>query len=365
MRHTRWPDWVGYAAAGWAAAYATIALIWTVTGDGFPFGRGDPDAMGLLRNLPAAAGAPLFAGGLLLASVMALVMAGGARPPRPYRAALVGFGALVAGTLLVVIPDPAVLVLAGYAPVLLVGAPFGWPDVDYAEVFTWPLLNQLFCIAGGFLVAGTVLAWQRRIRGACGACGRGGRPAAWTAPAAAARWGRWAVAVAIAVPLLYALTRYAWLLRIPLGVDGEFLDDLHTDGGAWAGGWLASFGVIGAVLTLGLVRPWGERFPRWMLGMAGRRVPVPLAVVPASLVSVLVTSAGIGLLSQPKLYDWLGDGAWSLLPQALWPVWGAALAAATLAYYLRRRGRCAACGLPTDRGAGPAAPSLDRVTSGY
>jgi hypothetical protein len=161
------------------------------------------------------------------------------------------------------------------------------------------------------------------------------------------------------------VTRYAWLLRIPLGADGEFIDELHADGSVWAGGWLATFGTIGAILTLGLVQRWGERFPRWMVGLAGRRVPVMLAVVPASLVSVLVTSAGLGLLSEPKVYDWLREGAWWLLPQALWSVWGAALAAATLAYYLRRRGRCASCGRPTDRGAVGPGRSSERVTSGY
>jgi hypothetical protein len=349
MRQTRWPDWVGYAAAGWAALYGTIALIWTVTGDGFPFGRGNPDSIGLLRNLPASTGAPLFAAVLLATAVMALMMAGGARPTSPARATLFGFGALVAGALLVVVPEPDVLMVAGYAPVLLVGAPFGWPDVDYAEVFTWPLLNQVISIAGGFLVAGTVLAWRRRTREACGSCGRGGTaPVGWTTPAAAARWGRWAVYLAMAVPLSYAVTRYAWLLRIPLGADGEFIDELHADGAAWAGAWLATFGTIGAILTLGLVQRWGERFPRWTVGLAGRRVPMMLAMAPASVVSVMVISAGLSMLSQPKLFDWLGAGAWSLLPQALWPVWGAALAAATLAYYLRRRGRCSACGRPAE-----------------
>src|SRR5690606_18853187 len=57
----RWTDWIGYAAAAWAAGYATLALIWTVTGEGFPFGTGNPESIGLLRGLPADVGAPLFA----------------------------------------------------------------------------------------------------------------------------------------------------------------------------------------------------------------------------------------------------------------------------------------------------------------
>jgi hypothetical protein len=316
---------IGYAAAAWAAVYATVALFWTVTGTGFPYGEGDPDALGLLSGLPADIGAPMFAGVLVATSVVALVMAGGGRVTGPVRLALQGFGLLVAGALLLVVPDPRVLVLAGYAPVLIVGAPFGWPDVDYAEIFNWPLVNQLFSILGGFLLARAVLAWRRQHTA--------GAAPAWTAPAAAARWGRWAVAVAVAVPLVYAVTRYAWLLGIPLTVDSQFVDELHDSGAVWAGSWLATFAVIGATLTLGLVQRWGERFPRWLPGLAGRRVPVKLAVVPATVVSVLVTSAGLGLIAGMDRFEWV------YLPSLLWPVWGVALAAATLAYHLRRSGR--------------------------
>ncbi|HEX6338378.1 MAG TPA: hypothetical protein VFZ85_15565 [Jiangellaceae bacterium] len=326
-----WTQWIGYAATGWSAVYATIALIWTVTGEGFPFGAGNPDSIGVLRDLPADLGAPLFAVVLVATAVAALVMVGNPQPARLLRAALLGFGWLVAGALLVIVPEPDVLALAGYAPLLIVGAPFGWPPgVDYAEAFDWPLLNQCFAILGGFLVAGTVLAWQRRTR-------VGDGMPAWATPAATARWGRWAVYVAVAIPLFYAVSRYAWLLRIPLLVNDEFVEELHADGAAWAGAWLATFAVIGAVLTLGLVQRWGERFPRWMLGLAGRPVPVKLAVVPASVVSVLVMSAGLGLGSHLAAPVGPASGFWIHLPQLLWPVWGAALGAATLAYYLRRR----------------------------
>jgi hypothetical protein len=323
--------WVGYAAAGWAAAYATIALFWTVTGDGYPYGQGDPAlGTGLLNNLPAEVGAPAFAAVLCATAVMALVMVGGARPPRPVRHLLLGFGALVAAAFLVVVPGPDLLALAGYAPLLIVGAPFGWPDVDYGELFSWSVINQLFGVVGGFLVAATVRSWQRHTRE--------GRPAAWTTPAAAARWGRWAVSVAMAVPLIYATTRFAWLLGIPLTVTDEFVDELHATGAAWAGAWLASFAVAGAVLTLGLAQRWGERFPRWLVGLAGRRVPIMFAVAPAAVVSVLVTSAGIGFLGNLEVFERLSAGEWIYLPQLLWPVWGVALGTATFAYYLRRRG---------------------------
>jgi hypothetical protein len=51
--------------------------------------------------------------------------------------------------------------------VATLGAPFGWPKgVDYAEIFTWSLGNQLWCMLGGFLIAFAVLSLQRRSRGA-------------------------------------------------------------------------------------------------------------------------------------------------------------------------------------------------------
>ena len=70
------------------------------------------------------------------------------------------------------------------------------------------------------------------------------------------------------------------------------------ESGMWISGlFLATFGLVGAVLMLGLVQRWGEVFPRWMIGLAGRRVPIALAVVPASIVSVLLIVGGIGIWS--------------------------------------------------------------------
>ena len=41
----------------------------------------------------------------------------------------------------------------------------------------------------------------------------------------------------------------------------------------------------------------------------------------------------------------LGAETWAALaPDLLWPLWGAALGAAALAYYYRRRGKCKHCG---------------------
>jgi hypothetical protein len=107
---------------------------------------------------------------------------------------------------------------------------------------------------------------------------------------------------------------------------------------------------------LGLVQRWGEVFPRWMIGLAGRRVPIALAVIPASLASVLLIVGGIGIWSglAQMVANAAAAGAagteliWEIIfevgPTLLFPVWGLALAVATLGYYYRRRGPCSVCG---------------------
>jgi hypothetical protein len=80
-------------------------------------------------------------------------------------------------------------------------------------------------------------------------------------------------------------------------------------------------------------------------------VPVALAVAPALLVSVVVTAAGLMfvrlvLAGGPRL---VGGEFWgAVAPELLWPLWGAALATAAVAYAYRRRGRCRVCGRGED-----------------
>ncbi|RKN49603.1 hypothetical protein [Micromonospora endolithica] len=340
-------DLLAPLAAGWLGLGGALALLGTVTGAGYPFGADDPNReANLLRLVPADLGPPVFAGVLLTAAVLALTLAApAARPARPVRAVLLGYGWAVASVLTVVVPGMQVLVILGYLPILLVGAPFGWPPVDYADVFTGALAARVASIVGGVLLAGALLVWQRRTSGACAACGRDGADRGWRTPAAAARWGRWAAWTAAAVPFGYALTRFAWAVGIPLGIDPEFLGGMRESGAVWAGAGLGAFATVGAVLTLGLVARWGELFPRWIPVLAGRRVPVALAVVPATVVAIAVTGTGLSALSSASFWD-LGDGVVAWGPLLFFPLWGVALGAATYAYHLRRRGACHRC----DRG---------------
>lgn len=330
-----WPTWAPYAAALWSLTYAAAGVFWALGGPGYPFGPlGDPDGQGtsLLADLDPTAGS----WGLAVLGVLGAALALGMARARPGAAALrwpVAIAVAFAAGLALLVPDYRLLALVGYTPIVVVGAPFGYPpDVSLGDVYAWPMINQILCTAGGLLWALTALAYHRRT-------GVGsGRPARWATPAAAARWGRWAVAVAVVIPVGYAVTRIAWALGIPLGVSRTLLDDLGS--AVWAGAALGAMALGGAVLTLGLVARWGEVFPRWLPVLAGRRVPPPLAVVPACIVALIVTSAGLMFIRMwltGTLPDELSENPAALVPELFWPLWGAALAAAAAAYWLRRR----------------------------
>ncbi|MGV9770996.1 hypothetical protein [Streptosporangium sp. NPDC003464] len=346
---SRLPAWAGYAAALWSLAYGLLGLRWALGGPGFPWGASDPDPDGALSILSGARPQPggwWIAGLGLACAVLSLVLAvvRGRGPLRMVPPALAWPAAVV---LTLVIPDSRLMMGVAYTPLLLVAPLFGWDlgGAGLLDVWPWEVVNQLLCVLGGVLLAAAALSYHRRGRRACAGCGRTAGGGGWTAPAAAARWGRRAVHVAATVPLVYCATRWAWALGIPLGVSEEFLAEGSRDTpGIWlAGAYLATFGALGGILTLGLTQRWGEVFPRWIPGLRGRRVPPALAVVPAAFVSVIVTVAGLTYIrwTVAGRFELSEVGAW--LPETFWPIWGAALAAAALAYHLRRRGRCRRC----------------------
>jgi hypothetical protein len=334
---------IGWIAALWAGTYALVALVWTVTGANFPFGTNLHDLASPLRDLTPGVGAPLFAAILSVTTLALVTMAAppAARLRGASRATLATWTAVVATALVAVVPTASVLAILGYAPAIIVGAPFGWPpDFDYGLIFNWPIANQFWCLGGGALIGAATVAFLRRTRGACVRCGR---VADRERDPRLDRWAGWAVGVAVIVPLLYAATRLAWVFNIPFATNRADLDELRANGGQWAALALASFAIVGAGLTLGLIRPWGEVFPRWLPGLRGRRVPVTLAVIPATIVSLAVVSAGLDVLTSDPTLAALRRGDGYVLPMTLWPIWGAALGLATYAYAVRRRGTCPAC----------------------
>jgi hypothetical protein len=271
---------------------------------------------------------------------------------------LITAGALLAAILLLLMTGLNLLVLFGYVPfVVFRFLANGRIDNRYLDALTqWTVVHQVLCLAGGFLWLAATVAYRRRSGEACVYCGRREGPEGWQEPSRAARWGRIAVYVSIVAPVFYAFTRYAWALGFPLGLSEADLQR-GQERGAWiAGLFLANFGLVGAGLTFGLVQRWGEAFPRWMIVLARRRVPIALAVVPASLVSVLLLVGGIVVWSQlgqmiarlaargaegREIISAVVFGVGGVL---LFPVWGAALAVAALGYYYRRRSPCGVCG---------------------
>lgn len=150
--------------------------------------------------------------------------------------------------------------------------------------------------------------YRRRLRAPEQGCLREPRTDAgggWTALESAARWGRWATYVAVLVPLPYAAIRWAWALGFPLGISEEFLREGQEIGLGSAGAALSTVDLAGVVLTLGLIQRWGEVFPRWMVGVSGKRVPATMAIVPASLVSVMAGSSQLPCRGLPR--GWVGN----------------------------------------------------------
>jgi len=355
-----WQHWAPYAAVAWSLIYATLGIYWTVSGRGFPFA---PESMYedlgplLGRFGPDVAWIGVMSAGLP-AAVLGAAMLRGVRG-RGLRPLFITAGTLLAGVLLLLMTGLNLLVMFGYSSYavicLFTGAAFGR---SYLEFWTqWTTIHQLLCLVGGFFWLSATVIYARRSASACLVCGRRDELEGWTSPNKAARWGRTAVYVAIVVPVFYALIRYAWALGFPLGMDEE-LFRAGQESGKWIGAalTLGNFNLLGAFLMLGLVQRWGEVFPRWMIGLAGRRVPIGLAVVPASLVSVLLVVGGIGIwsISGQMIANLVASGAkntevvsatlFELGPTLLFPVWGMALAVATLGYYYRRRGSCSVCG---------------------
>ncbi|MCD0442958.1 hypothetical protein LO763_04875 [Glycomyces sp. A-F 0318] len=349
MRST-WHQWIGYATAAWTLAYGLLGLYWTFGGGGFPFGTGDAELMAEPENAlkfnllgetaPETAGPVIAVLGLVGAAAAVLMARGYTKGPARWLLPVLAWTLAIGLT--VAIQDYRTLIVVAYTPIMLIVMPFtGWADAfRWGDLYQMPRLNLLMCLLAGIAWALTAVAYHRRAAGACEACGR----ADDEEPSWVDRAGRAATWIAFAAPLTYCATRWAWALGFSLGIDSDFYRE-GQESGLWiAGAALATFGALGAVLTLGLIQRWGEVFPRWMIGLRGKRVPPMLAVVPAVLVSVLITSAA-GMYVRVVAIDGVTASTWPLtLPEVFWVVWGAGLFVAALAYHRRRRGVCAACG---------------------
>lgn len=160
---------------------------------------------------------------------------------------------------------------------------------------------------------------------------------------------QWADRVAHAIPftvLPSGLWRIALGLGVPMGfAEGSMLADFpHPIGTPYVFALSLLLELL-ALLALGLVRPWGEVFPRWLPMVGGRAVPVSFAVTAASLGAAAVTLIGVigasgwaGALAAPESPDGFAAAVMTLA-YAPFLAWGPLLAILTVHYYRRRTTR--------------------------
>ncbi len=130
-------------------------------------------------------------------------------------------------------------------------------------------------------------------------------------------------------PVPYGLARLTWLTPWPI-FGAEAAADMPT---RILGLALSSGSWFALVLTIGLIRPWGEVFGRWIPVLRGRRVPVAAAAVPGGIVAAMLCFAAVPFLMQAAL----GGSIELMLIFPCW-FWGPALALAVWGYAGHRRG---------------------------
>lgn len=154
---------------------------------------------------------------------------------------------------------------------------------------------------------------------------------------------RWARVVAHIVPLT-TLPSGLWRIAIACGFSLGMRDHgepIHVHG--WESVYLIclSLTIEGcALLAFGLVRPWGERAPRWFPVIAGRRVPPRLVVAAAATGTVLVTFIALMFfVPADSISDLEATDAGRAVAVACYLpllLWGPLLGALTIGYHRRR-----------------------------
>ncbi|ONI68419.1 hypothetical protein BWI15_36105 [Kribbella sp. ALI-6-A] len=372
------------AVAALSLLYGVLGVIWLLGADWYPFGPStDGDKVTPLAFLPEQVGAGLVALLGVLGVPAALSHLRTGWTPTAYRPLLtftaveaIFFGLLapsmslvvIAGYLLVLVGVPValgfvvagalrqqttralLLVLLGFAAaVQLTTGLFDWKAFQglgsgLASVPERVGSQPLFVFGAFLLGAGWAVLGVRALRNVRGRCARCGRPGArWTQPELARRWGFWATVVAALCPMPYALLRMTWLLPSPIGL-GVQASDLEAQPGIRLFGLgLGLIALTSGIVTLGLIRPWGEIWPRWVPFLAGQPVALKAALIPAATAATLLLVGSVSLVPMlwvPEESLLTNVGHLLLFP---FPLWGASLALATAAYYYRRRDRCTGC----------------------
>ena len=156
-------------------------------------------------------------------------------------------------------------------------------------------------------------------------------------------WVERTAVVASLAPVPSSLWRLPLIFGISMGMDDAFMAELMSEPLWQRGPYLLLLGVVSdsaAYLTLGLVRPWGERVPRWIPWLGGREVHTWLAATVATLGGLVVTALAVTMAIQAPRRFVPSESPWNVLMLGCyspWLLWGPCLLVVTAAYVRRRR----------------------------
>lgn len=324
----RWPRWVARATVLWAVIYAGFGLVCALSGTP------------LLGHGSSRLGWVVMAVGVLAALASGAVVLYG---PRPVLRGLLWVVCALAGvTAFSLLMDVITLM-------------FGQGVDSRASA-----ANKVLAAVGAVLLAATAQSDRR--------------PAGTVvrAPSAAPRLvqrAAWAGTLAF-VP--YAAMKLVWAFGGTFaGITGEEMLAVSERNGAsrifltlesWGLDPTALLAVLGVFLLWGLVRPWGQVFPRWTLFLRGRRVPRWLPLAPALLGAATLAPygvVGIGYLvlatygavtmRRGDFRSWGDAMLVGCIGMAAFAVYGIALIIAARSYWLRTRPACQMTGSQSER----------------
>jgi hypothetical protein len=152
--------------------------------------------------------------------------------------------------------------------------------------------------------------------------------------------------VAVLAPIPYGISRVLWALGVPVGISEEGMDAIGIPS------WSGSPYVLGLAVLSESAGLFAHRFLlRDRRDLGAIRIPRWAVLATGALVSVMVLSLATGMQSphvqvaDPEAFrrsfpDWLPLWAfWT--QQAIFWVWGLAIGAATIGYWLRLRDQLA------------------------
>lgn len=146
--------------------------------------------------------------------------------------------------------------------------------------------------------------------------------------------------IAHLVPLL-TLPSGLWRIALVIGLPVAEVDT----GGFWVKVYIVSLSVVSegaALMTLGLVQPWGEIAPRWIPVIGGRPIRPLAAFIPAMTGAMTLTALWTWAfwgMAGSDFYTYFDDPQGVIVTLCYLPLlaWGPLLAVVAVAYLRRRR----------------------------